>query len=364
MAKHYKINKKKFIRFIAAVLILLLIVILIISAIVKKIKNKPDPIPEDSVRPEVKLEGPGKIYIVKGGSYTEYGYSASDDVDGDLTDKVEISWDPEFDANSSGEYIVSYIATDAAGNAARERRRVIVVDDASGIESAAFTDDMVSFDLNKYYKDVLCKETEFDEAKYEDLLFFGDSFIEKLGEIRLITPYQYWSKPSISTDDFYTKPINYYDGGWSPEELTFFDAMDKYKPETVLFLLNSDWTSRWTPEFLYESCDKAYAEMLTRYPDTTFIVCSIMPVEDYYDIDYVQQGKADFQRNDRINKMNAYMCELCIKYGLKFMNAAEAVRNPNTGACYDEYIYEPDGVHLSDAGCEKMLEYIKTHLDY
>jgi len=58
------------------------------------------------------------------------------------------------------------------------------------------------------------------------------------------------------------------------------------------------------------------------------------------------------------------MCELCRKYGFKFMNAAEAVKDPRTGACIQEYIYEPDGIHLSDLGCEKMLEYIMCHLDY
>ncbi len=46
------------------------------------------------------------------------------------------------------------------------------------------------------------------------------------------------------------------------------------------------------------------------------------------------------------------------------MNAAEAVKHPNTGACIQEYIYAPDGVHLSDAGCQAMLDYIISHLDY
>ena len=61
-------------------------------------------------------------------------------------------------------------------------------------------------------------------------------------------------------------------------ETTFFDAMDANHPEHVLVLLNSDWTSRWTPEYLRESCDKAYAQMKERYPDTTFIICSIIVI--------------------------------------------------------------------------------------
>lgn len=40
-----------------------------------------------------------------------------------------------------------------------------------------------------------------------------------------------------------------------------------------------------------------------------------------------------FDRNDRINKMNAHMCELCRNYGFKFMNVAKELKDPATGCC-------------------------------
>ena len=308
----------------------------------------------DRVAPTLTLKGSDNVYVATGGSYTEEGFEAWDEIDGDLTDRVEVD-SKEVDLKKAGTYHISYVVTDAAGNAVRQRRTVNVID------GGALEMGVLDFDLNPFYPDVICKEVGYDEDKFADLLLFGDSFIEKLGEIGLVAYRHLWSRPSISTDDFYTKAIYVY--GYLDGETTFFDAMNEHHPEHVLVLLNSDWTSRWTPEYLRESCDKAYAKMKEDYPDTTFIICSIMPVEYWYDRpEYVEE--VGFHRDDRINKMNVYMCELCRKYGFKFMNAAEAVKNPETGACYDEYIYEPDGIHLSDLGCQVMLDYIMCHLDY
>ena len=306
----------------------------------------------DKVSPVLTLEGSEIVYMATGDEYIEQGFSAYDEIDGDLTSRVEID-NKELNVSEAGTYHISYVVSDAAGNAVRQRRTVNVID------GGALEMGVLDFDLNPFYPDVICKDVGYDEEKFKDLILFGDSFIEKLGEIGLVAYRHLWSRPSTSTDDFYTKEIYVFGalGG------TFWDAMDAHHPENVLVLLNSDWTSRWTPEYLRESCDKAYGLMKERYPDTNFIICSIMPVEYWYDRpEYV--AEVGFNRDDRINKMNVYMCELCRKYGFKFMSAAEAVKDPATGACKQEYIYEPDGVHLSDLGCQVMLDYIMCHLDY
>ncbi len=305
----------------------------------------------DDVPPVLTLNGSDNIYMSTGTTFNDPGFTAIDEIDGDITSKVEVSSD--LNTAVAGVYHVSYVSTDAAGNAVRERRTINVVD------GGAMEMGVLDFDLNLYYPDVICKDVGYNEDKFYDLILFGDSFIEKFGEIGMVAYRHLWSRPSLSTEDFYTKEIYVFGvlGG------TFWDAMDEHHPENILVLLNSDWTSRWTPEFLNESCDRAYAKMKQKYPDTNFIICSIMPVEYWYDRpEYVEE--VGYNRDDRINKMNVYMCELCRKYGFKFMNAAEAVKDPNTGACIQEYIYEPDGVHLSDAGCQAMLDYIISHLDY
>ena len=306
----------------------------------------------DTERPVISLEGAAVKYLVKGEAYTEPGYSAYDACDGDLTDLVEVETD--LDVNTPGDYHVSYTVTDKAGNAARERRQVSVV------ENGPFSADRISFDLGPFYDDVICRETPYDEERYSKLLFFGDSFIGNLGDYGVVSYSQLWSRGSLGTDSVYDAPITaygYYDGYSS-----FFSCMDAYAPKEVLVLLNSDRTLHWTPEYLSESCDSFYKNIKERYPDTEFIICSITPVDPYYSSEGWMQQEG-FDRNDRINKMNANMCELCKKYGFRFMNAAESLKDPSTGCCRDGYIGD-DGIHLSYDGYVHMLEYIKGHMDW
>ena len=75
----------------------------------------------DGIRPELKLEGPLTQYYSIGDEYFEYGYSAWDEIDGDVTDLVEVDLS-ELDMSKAGTYHVSYTVEDKNGNAARERR--------------------------------------------------------------------------------------------------------------------------------------------------------------------------------------------------------------------------------------------------
>ena len=316
----------------------------------------------DMTRPVITLLGSAEKYMTAGEEYIEPGFSAFDDVDGDISIRVEIESD--LDTNVPGEYHISYTVSDSAGNAARERRKVTVTSEGP------LTQDLLSFDLGPFFDDVICREVlytedplssfSFDYDKYRKLIFFGDSFIGNLGDYGAVGYDQLWSRGSLGTDSVYDAPITIYGNydGYS----TFFSAMDAYHPETVLVLLNSDRTLQWTPEYLESSCEGFYKDIKERYPDTTFIICSITPVDSYYSSEgWLQQY--GFDRNDRINKMNALMCGLCRKYGFKFMNAAECLKDPATGCCRDEYIGE-DGIHLSYAGYRAMVSYVQQHLDY
>ena len=78
----------------------------------------------DTTNPEIKLNGNEKIIIVKGEKYVEPGYIATDNYDGDITDKVVTS--SNVDSNNVGEYKVVYTITDTSGNTYVKERVVIV----------------------------------------------------------------------------------------------------------------------------------------------------------------------------------------------------------------------------------------------
>jgi len=78
----------------------------------------------DSQPPRITLYGPASYEIGQGGTYTEVGASAYDSYDG----VVAVTISGTVDTATLGTYIVTYNATDAAGNLASVQRTVKVVD--------------------------------------------------------------------------------------------------------------------------------------------------------------------------------------------------------------------------------------------
>ena len=151
----------------------------------------------DTTRPEIILEGSAAVSVEKGGKYVEQGYSAWDIADGDLTDNVWVESD--VDLNTIGEYHVSYYVSDSSGNTTRERRKVSVT--AKG----PMTMDMISFDLNPFYPDVVCRERPFDEEKYANTVYFGDSFIGYMRAYGVGITANMWSRGGMSPSEIYTR---------------------------------------------------------------------------------------------------------------------------------------------------------------
>ncbi|MGV6830203.1 MAG: immunoglobulin-like domain-containing protein [bacterium] len=80
----------------------------------------------DTVAPVITLNGASTINLNVGDTYTEQGATATDNVDGDITADIVIGGDT-VDTNSAGTYVVTYNVSDAAGNAASEVTRTVIV---------------------------------------------------------------------------------------------------------------------------------------------------------------------------------------------------------------------------------------------
>lgn len=79
----------------------------------------------DSTPPDLLLQGPDSISIVIGTDYEEPGYSAKDNCDGDLTDKVTV--EGAVDNCRPGAYTLTYSVQDSFGNVATTFRTVNVI---------------------------------------------------------------------------------------------------------------------------------------------------------------------------------------------------------------------------------------------
>ncbi|WP_445957033.1 immunoglobulin-like domain-containing protein [Yeosuana sp.] len=80
----------------------------------------------DAGAPVITLLGDTTINIMVGETFTDPGATATDDVDGDITANIVIAGDT-VDENTAGTYIITYNVSDAAGNAATQRTRTVIV---------------------------------------------------------------------------------------------------------------------------------------------------------------------------------------------------------------------------------------------
>ena len=76
--------------------------------------------------PIITLLGETSINVKVGGTFTDPGATATDDVDGDLTASIVVAGDV-VDVNTAGTYVITYNVSDAGGNAATERTRTVIV---------------------------------------------------------------------------------------------------------------------------------------------------------------------------------------------------------------------------------------------
>lgn len=79
---------------------------------------------DDPVAPVLTLKGKEKVKLTVGDKWKEPGYTAEDNVDGDLTEKVEVSG--SVDTKKAGTYTLEYSVQDSYGNKATAKRTVVV----------------------------------------------------------------------------------------------------------------------------------------------------------------------------------------------------------------------------------------------
>lgn len=96
----------------------------------KKVERKVTVV--DQKKPKITLKGQSTIRVFENGTFTEPGYQALDNYDGDISKKVEVK--STVDMKKKGMYTISYDVSDASGNAAHMERKVQVCEDPSNIK--------------------------------------------------------------------------------------------------------------------------------------------------------------------------------------------------------------------------------------
>lgn len=109
------------------------------------------PVQETDITPPViTLVGEAQIYLTVGEPYIELGATASDDVDGDISDQIVITG--SVDVENAGTYTLTYDVSDQAGNAADTVIRIVEVEVVSTVIEP--DEDLVEEEVEEEYIDL------------------------------------------------------------------------------------------------------------------------------------------------------------------------------------------------------------------
>jgi len=123
-----------------------------IKELLQRIDNNP---------PRISLIGESRISILVGTKYEDLGATATDDVDGDISESIVVV--NPVDINKPGTYTITYNVSDSAGNRASQVTRTVVV-----IENGEYEvfEEITDVELNKNW--TIKFNMELDEATIND----------------------------------------------------------------------------------------------------------------------------------------------------------------------------------------------------
>lgn len=111
---------------------------------------------EDNEDPKITLKGNKSIYLTQGEEYKEPGFTATDNCDGTLTDKVKVSG--SVNKNVIGTYTLTYIVKDSTGHETTTKRTIYVEKQQTGGVIYLTFDDGPSGSITPKVLDILKEE--------------------------------------------------------------------------------------------------------------------------------------------------------------------------------------------------------------
>lgn len=298
----------------------------------------------DNEAPVISLKGGNDIIVLVNSKYNDPGYVALDNSDGDITENVTIKG--EVDTSKEGEYIITYYVNDKSNNETEVTRKITVT------KSSPLSMSIKDFTLDGLFEGVTLKETEKASDEYIDnIIFAGDSMALYYVINEQIPGTRLWHQISITPETALTSPIyiNHQD-----TDKTFVQNFEIYKPDMVIMTLGTNSAAYMSPEYFYEKYTELVTQIKKVSPNTKLIIQSIPPVDKQWD------SSTNGINNDKINKLNYYIGKMCEELDVKFLNSAPILKDEN-GQCKKGYCRE-DGIHLTKAGQELLMEYAKTHM--
>jgi len=136
---------------------------------------KKDP---DATKPVITLKGDAETFIVFKATWTDPGYSATDDIDGDITSNVTISG--TVNNISAGVYTLTYNVKDAAGNSADPKTRKVTVDAAAFLAGSYTVTDVSNGYTSTYPDNVTASTTQKNKISFAKFGNYSNALVSAL----------------------------------------------------------------------------------------------------------------------------------------------------------------------------------------
>lgn len=125
----------------------------------------------DDVKPNLKLKGDSVMEINLGEKFVEPGFEAEDEVDGDLTDKVEII--NGLDEKTVGSYKITYTVKDKSGNSKKQTRTINVIDNLYKNEYEKEDNTLIGWYTGNRQNNTRPRESELINLKNNNIYYLG-----------------------------------------------------------------------------------------------------------------------------------------------------------------------------------------------
>ena len=139
------------------------------------------------------------------------------------------------------------------------------------------------------------------------------------------------------------------------EKITVDDGVYESGKTNVFIMLGMNDIGIFGPDDTVPYMEELTRRILNQQPDAEIYIQSVTPM--------VKAKQGEKLNNKNVTAFNKNLKKVCDEKGFHYLHVAEAVADEN-GDLIPEYCSDGEdmGIHFTDEGCQKWIEYLKTHI--
>ena len=139
-------------------------------------------------------------------------------------------------------------------------------------------------------------------------------------------------------------------------QYTVFDGTKTIAPKKLIIMLGMNDIGLYGVDGAIDGMKTVTTRLAEENPDTVIYIQSVTPM--------LENMQLTDLNNTTIKEFDEKLKEVCAEKGFKYLDVYSAVED-GSGNLVPEYCGDPEamGLHFSDEGCAKWVEYLKNHVN-